>query len=444
MPKLKWSDLGVLGFVVVVGLVLNWLYFAHFRAFLSPDSKTYLIPAHNLLYGKGFTDVDGRPEVIRTPGYPLLLAVCMLANLDVRHIVLLQHLFNVLLVASVAVFALKLTGGRAQALTAGLLLSVDLPMLDAANTVLSDTLFAFLLFFSLWLIYKETNSLQLDYKRVAFSGFLAGASSLVRPVAVFLVVPVIAFICVTRSRSKFRTSIIFGVLFLIAPLTWSARNYFTVGHFVFSYIPNINMLLYRAAGVLAINEPGDFYRNLETHQQELLSRACGDLERLYGRECAATPVPDKASYFSHLGASIVLSHPIASAKLAVHGASSMMLGLDSVTFAQIVHMRPRPAKMLGRLYTCSAALLSLLGAAFWWKRNRKMFYLFFFTTAYFILLSAGAESYFRFRVPITPLYVIAAAAGFQVVLTFMGRLGGKWHGHPQDLPDPESQEADLH
>jgi hypothetical protein len=90
MLKLNWSDLKVIGFVVVVGLVLNGLYFAHFRTFLSPDSMTYLIPARNLLDGKGFTNGAGRPEVMRTPGYPLLIAVFMRANLDVRSIVLLQ------------------------------------------------------------------------------------------------------------------------------------------------------------------------------------------------------------------------------------------------------------------------------------------------------------------------------------------------------------------
>jgi len=428
-------DLKVIGFVVLVGLVLNGLYFAHFRTFLSPDSMTYLIPARNLVEGKGFTSGAGRPELMRTPGYPLLIAVLMLADLDVKSIVLVQHLLNVLLAAGVALFTLKLTASRILAVTTGLLLAADLPMLDTANTVLSDTLFAFLLFLSLRLIYQETISCKPNCWKVAFSGLLAGAVSLVRPVAVYLVVPIGAFIWITRRSLKFRTSIIFGLLFVIAPLSWSAHNYLKAGHFVLSYISNVNLLLYRAAGVLAINEPGDFYRNLETQQQELLNRACGDLERLYGHDCAAIAVPDKAGYFSHLGATIVLSHPTASAKLGVRGAAAMMLGLDTLAVARILHIGQRPAKLLARFYMCGTALLWLLGAIYWWKHQRQMFYLFFFTSAYFIVLSAGAETYNRFRVPITPLCVVAEAAGLQVVFAFFYRRISRWHTRPQGLLD---------
>ena len=37
------------------------------------------------------------------------------------------------------------------------------------------------------------------------------------------------------------------------------------------------------------------------------------------------------------------------------------------------------------------------------------------TVAYFILISAGGESEYRFRVPILPQYMIAAAAGVEAI-----------------------------
>lgn len=192
------------GFVMGVALLMNGLYFARYQDFFTPDSITYVIPAQNLLRGKGFTDIGGRPEVMRTPGYPLLIAASMLVDSNSRSIILLQHVLNALLATAVSAFVLRLSADGAQGAIAGLLLAADLPMLQAANQVLGDTLFVCLLFPALWLIYQEAISSELSGKRVAVSGFLAGVSTLVKPIALYLALPVLAFIWITRGSLKLK------------------------------------------------------------------------------------------------------------------------------------------------------------------------------------------------------------------------------------------------
>src|SRR5947209_7365022 len=42
-------------------------------AFHALDTGSYIQLADSLAHGKGFTGADGSPELVRTPGYPLLL-----------------------------------------------------------------------------------------------------------------------------------------------------------------------------------------------------------------------------------------------------------------------------------------------------------------------------------------------------------------------------------
>jgi hypothetical protein len=60
--------------------------------------------------------------------------------------------------------------------------------------------------------------------------------------------------------------------------------------------------------------------------------------------------------------------------------------------------------------TAALFILFVVGIIVLWRRDRALALLIGGTVGYFILISAGGESEWRFRVPVMPEYVIAAGA----------------------------------
>jgi hypothetical protein len=71
----------------------------------------------------------------------------------------------------------------------------------------------------------------------------------------------------------------------------------------------------------------------------------------------------------------------------------------------------RFAKRFSLIVMTIEAFLSLAGAVYWFRRNRKLLWLSALTIIYFVGVSAGAETYSRFRVPIMPIYATLVAGG---------------------------------
>lgn len=406
----------ILIFLAFLAFSTSFLYFQHFRDFYTPDSQTYIAPAANLLAGKGFTDPAGFPETLRTPGYPLLIIPFLWAHLDLKYLVLLQHLVRLFIVLGTAAFGYQISGSRLLALAPGILLCVDLPMLEATNAILTEIFFTAILGTMLWLLSIESGRTEPPGLRCLVSGLLSGASVLVRPVALFFFVPATVYLWLTRRTFRMRAALIFVLSFTCLPLIWAFRNYSRTSYFTVSEIPGINLLVYRAAGTLAINDHGDFPANLEKRQRELTAQACEDLSRLYVRNCDELPVPQKAEYYSRLGRTILLQHPIAYVRLALRGTAVMMLDGGPNSLAAITGVNPHLGIRLLLVYTFPVFCLAILGFVAFWNQNRKLFYLFSVVVLYFVIISSGAEAYSRLRVPIEPLYAILVAAGLDRAL----------------------------
>src|SRR5579872_5107249 len=92
MPSSKRVDLAI---VVAVAVIANFAYLVFSNGdYYFPDSFTYLAPARAMLRGAGFLGALGRPETLRTPGYPLLLVLFGAHTLPV---LIFQHFLNVAL-----------------------------------------------------------------------------------------------------------------------------------------------------------------------------------------------------------------------------------------------------------------------------------------------------------------------------------------------------------
>ena len=265
-------------FGILIAACFHFTYLLSDSEHMSPDSPSYLEPAMSILKGKGFVDSNGLPETMRTPGYPLFLAVCMALGMGIREIVTIQHILAAILAGGVYYLARRMGASRGVALIACLLYGIDFPSLQAANRILTETVFTLVLFPVFWLVCEWTRKEKpVSPFWGAVVGCLGGLSALVRPISVFYIVPLWLALWVSAERRRILNLVIVSVAFAIFPLMWAFRNQEKAGVFSLSSITGESLLFWRAAGVLAIGEKGEFDTIRALHAERLREIAAARL-----------------------------------------------------------------------------------------------------------------------------------------------------------------------
>jgi hypothetical protein len=389
-----------LALIVAVAAAANFVYFVCSDGdYFYPDSATYLGPAKMLLSGHGFALKPGVPEMLRTPGYPLLLA---LFGARAVPVVVLQHLFNVALAVAIYLFALR--RGRFVAVAAAILFALDPPTVHYANKVLTETLFTALLFVAF----------VMDGRRPIVHGLLVGFLVLTRPVAiVYFAVVAIVF---ALTRVPRRTIALFTAAALVLPLAWAVRNKIEGGDFTVSVIGANNLLMYRAAGVMAILDEGEFEKDLATEQRDLLEET-HDVIQQKEHVAAAEDLSEgvRAPYYSAMARRVIAQHPVAFALLTLRGLIVNVFESDWDSIMIVSRLDSRTIQIALDAFVAVVFALAVAGVVVLWRGDRPLALLLGGTVAYFLLISAGGEAEARFRVPVVPEIAIAAAVGLDAV-----------------------------
>jgi len=393
-----------LAIIVVVALAANFAYLiASNGDFYYPDSFTYLAPARSVLHGQGFLNQTGEIDTLRTPGYPLLLALFGATTLPV---IVLQHVLNAFLAVSLYLIVRQRNGSRLAAFVAAMLFALDTPTIHYANKVLTETTFTVLLF--------ATFVLALGRPRPVLLGILNGIMVLVRPIAIVYFVVLALFFAVRRL--SFRQIAIFVIASLLLPVGWGARNAAHTGVFTVSSIAGFNMLTYRAAGALAMEDNGDFRSDLRDEANGLIEDADDAIQRrLSIPDAQELPDAVRARDYSRYAWHVIARHPLGFIGLTVRGLLVNLFDSDwdsmqivSLIYAPIVELT------VGALPAIEFAL-AIIGIVLLWRTDRQMALLIALTVAYYLVISAGGEAESRFRVPLVPQIAIAAAAGVEAV-----------------------------
>jgi hypothetical protein len=223
--------------------------------FLS-DTDSYLEPGRNLLlHGRFFA--DGVPDLVRTPGYPLFLAIASLGGFPVAAAAnVILSVFSVILVWKLgrAVF-----GDRRIALIAAWLFAFEPESIIHAGVLLSDTLFL-----ALFLLVLERLTAFLHRRNLsalAMAGLCLAAATFVRPITYYLPVALAAglFLALARVpnlRWKAPAVLLLCVLPWLA--AWQIRNRMETGYGGFSSAREINLYFQLAAGVASSVEHRPF------------------------------------------------------------------------------------------------------------------------------------------------------------------------------------------
>ena len=388
--------------VGLLALLTSTFYCIRFHDSFYPDSASYIGPAQQILSGHGFKSAIGIPETFRTPGYPLLLAAFALRF---PAILIFQHVLRIALILATVWFCLR-TLGRWTALATGTFMCFDFTLLESANAVLSDMVFAALLAVTLWLLWKE---------KFPLSALLLTLSTMVRPIGLVAIVPAAIFILLTRKEGRVKSVLAFGLIAASLPALWSLRNLHQTGNYTFSTAPAADALLYRAPGGIAMDDGGDFRSNVERASAE----ACQEMMRRFSQPCSARTLTYHPSYYSQTALKIAEAHPLGMVKSSIRGTAVMMFDGGPITFSGLFGTSWAEGMRAMLVYTVPLFILSLIGLVKLWHSNRRLFVLSVLIIASFIVVSAGTGAYGRYRMPFIEIYLMSAGLGAATVLRFL-------------------------
>jgi 4-amino-4-deoxy-L-arabinose transferase-like glycosyltransferase len=379
------------------------------------DTMTYVRPATSLVEVGRF-DSNGAPELSRTPGYPLLLAVGESAGALVPVTLALQVLLNAATVVAVVVLAAALGASTRVAVVAAAIYALEPSSIIYVSKVLTETLFtavvtALVIALTYWVQAGRTRAL-------VASAVLLAAGCFVRPILYYAPAPlavVIGVISWRHHRAGWHAvahAVLFFAIAAAPAAAWRARNMSVAGYDGFAAITDINLLYYRAAGVVA-RQSGEPIEQVQRRLRgswgaDTSLTAAGRAERGHERAARYYGMRSQAR-------SILVNDPSAAAIDALAGAARTILGRDTSEWAELLGAQPGSRGWQVVLLTLTILWLPVLGLALigLWRGgwDRTALVPAFLIAMYLVAAAAGPEAYSRFRLAIVPLASVLAACG---------------------------------
>jgi 4-amino-4-deoxy-L-arabinose transferase-like glycosyltransferase len=421
-PRLVWPL--VMATVVRLALLATALIRIGTSALFCADTYGYIVPGRNLLHGS-FRNAHGLPELLRTPGYPLFLALTSLDGPAVA--ALLQVILSVFTVLLVWRLARTVFDDARIALVAAWIFAFEPISVSYSIVLLSETLF--LALFLLCLIGLAEFLRARRLQALAVAGLWLAAATFVRPVTYYLPVALAVGLFavlarVPRLRWKAPAVLLLSVLPWLA--AWQLHNWIETGFGGFESVEALNIYTYQAAGVIARVE----HRSFEDVQNEF-------------NRLAAQPgwnQVQRAAFMHSEGVRILCAHPgitlrsqlEGSARVAFNPGAAGLLELLDVPIDNSMLVRAhgtgpiRAGLLIVQAYPQQAVVMAaaevfLLGLylfAAWGamrgQADRSCLWLLLGVFLYFVAVSGGEQAVVRFRLPVMPILCIFAAAGMLV------------------------------
>lgn len=407
------------------------------NVFKTPDTASYIACAESLARAGSFSD-GGLPEIVRTPGYPLLLAPGVLLGHVTSITLLLQLLLGCATMWLVYRTTFMITGNGTAAAIAGLLCAVEPLSVLYCSLLLAETLFATALMLFLYLLIRHLKNGKMGCLVAAACALVAAAY--VRPIAYWLpVVMVVVLFAARRRHWKLGRNLLMAFVFLCicaaAIGLWQIRNFRETGYRGFSAITDINMYFYNGAEVISATtgEPyylaqkkmgyGDEVKYLQRHpDQKGLPRA--QRYALMGKEARgiilAHPLIFARGYLSGLVQTVF--DPGATDYLKLfrrYREGSGLWGeiIDRGYFSTLCMLASRKPVVFWSNFVLGIALLvyyALAVPSIWARGSAPQMRAAVAATLVYLLVMSGGHN--RFRHPVMPLVCVLAGCGYGVIL----------------------------
>lgn len=408
--------------IIRLTLLLAVLLRTGISVLTSGDTFSYLIPGANLLHIGRFFNAHG-PELDRTPGYPLFLALTSQSGFVLSALVQLAlSIVIIWLIARIAssLFAAHPHRHHVARLAAWLMVFEPLSLAYSIK-LYPETLF---LFFFLLSLHQLTRFLTRRHLlHLALATISLAAATYTKPVTLYL--PLFLAIALTihlrrTPRLRWQAPLLLLTLSLALLAPWQLRNQHTASFNGFTSVQQKNLYFFQAAGVLSHTEHRPF-----TDVQRDLG---------YFDDSAATQNPDRLNSQTRDATRILLAHPLTAAYLQLKGSTIVALTPGVADLFALLGANPfsEPLRLPAQnpasaayqfaltnpihaliMALCAAFLLWLYTYAFLTLRSPQLARSYklslFLIAAYFLLISGGSQAVARYRLPIMPILCILAA-----------------------------------
>lgn len=424
--------------LIVRGLVFSAILSDPARLFYYLDSEQYLDAAQGLVetgrFGTFGEDGAFQAEVWRTPGYPVFLAVLIGVSQNPMPLALaaaVQALIGVAVTLGTMVLAYKLSAQMGLDSKRIAILAGGLYALAPISAVMTAYLYAEIVFSAWMLAAALLIVLALEHRRIglaALAGVCYGAAILTRPIGLLLI-PLLVLLpfsdtqppsgevksqTILRSGS-YAAALLVGLMLLTG--AWLYRNYHYYGRFALASVSDSNLLYYNAA-------------SLEAHRQGIGIDEARD--QLYGR-LGNMLIPASRWPFGNDGLvarQVIMEHPISFGWYnGIDALNSLRPGFGFMLSVVGEDLSLSPPDLWGQgrwplLVLEGLMLLHLLimvaGFLIGWVvlvvRRRWLALLLLGVIPALLLYLPGLASNARFRAPVEPFLVIAAAIGWMTLV----------------------------
>jgi hypothetical protein len=399
-------------------------------ALFRPDTLSYLEPGRNLLLHGRFVE-DGLPDIARTPGYALFLALmCLAGPVAVALAQVVLSAFSAVLVWRLA--RAVFSDGRI-ALVAAWIFAFEPLSVIYSILLLSETMFLALFLMSLIRLAEFLRGRNLS--GLAEAGLWLAAATFVRPVTYYLPVAMAAGLIVVLApvrglRWKAPAVLLLSVLPWLA--AWQIRNRVETGFAGFSSIQTQNLYFFSAAEVTSRVED-----RLLADVQNDLGYNDDQLFLLRHPQAAEWNQAQRLEFMSTEAKGILRAHPwlflrthlAGSIRTALNPGAAVLLDVirvpvDDQAFTREREQGPlRAALWMSRNHPWQILVMAALGtlllglyafAALGSIRRAAptvCVWLLLGVSIYFFAVSGGAVAAARLRLPVMPIVCVLAAAG---------------------------------
>lgn len=423
----QWHIILVFVLALAIRLILFGYYLGVNPAGFLPciDSHNYIELAKNLL-AYGMIGAPPYPDVYWTPLYPVFIAgVYLLTAYSTPAVIIIQ-----LLISSLGCCLLYITAARhipkGIALTVALALAPDVPTVGYANTILSETLFSFLLilFIFTFTLFLEQNKMYL----LVLSGLLCGSATLTRPVLFyFSLFSIFIFLYYYRNH-VYKIMVYFFIFNLSLGIVvgpWIYRNV-KLGYNGIAAVQEVNIYIFKAGWIEQKAKTGVIPQYIDSGERfekvkEIISQ----------RGMANTPY-NRVKLYKELGTQTLREYPELLLEYQAVYTSTIFtdLGVDRV-FAATANNKEVDPQIIKAVSFAYRWLLGIAYGTFFiglvsrktWSKSRGLVAV-LLLLAYLTALSGEWGGASRFRVPLMPLILLISGIGMESTINILKK-GGK-------------------
>ncbi len=407
---------------------------------LQADMVGYHALAVNLLReGRFELDMAGRGEILRTPAYPGFLAgVYAVVGERPWAALLIQAGIDTLTCLLLMLIAGRYLG-RGAAVAAGLFYAVDPFAVLFSTTLLSETLFVFLLVAGLAVFCGSAGARRIAPAAGlgAAAGAVWGLAALTRPILGYATVPMaivllVAHLARRRPGAALAAAGALAAGMFLTLLPWLARNHARYGRFSLSTSSGYNLLVLHV-GPMEMERRGEgFFQIRDALLAEARRRMIAD-----GRDPETLNEFAKADYWRDLAIDYIRRDPGLYAKRWAMGIAHAMGNLGTHWYAHQLRLpsgeidlnayanpfdavadwfRRKTAWEIVFGLSVAALLLVTYGAAaiglfVAWSRRSAVPAASCVVLGAYLLALTGPAGVARFKLPVVPVYLLFAGAG---------------------------------